>query len=175
MKVFAVSLFALVCASAQAETSNYVALVNGGTTKAGHETVTRDDDGNTKVEFIFKDNGRGPELKEQFKVGTDGTFTEYRVAGNSTFGAPVDESFTRQGNKASWTSTTDHGEQEIFGTAHICRSAEHPKAYRHYSARWRNAAMANCRSYQADRCRRACWSSPKYRMDRQNKRCVCSR
>ena len=117
MKAFVFALLALVCVAAHAETSNYIALVNGGTTKAGHETVTRDDDGNTKVEFIFKDNGRGPELKEQFKVNPDGTFTDYHVAGNSTFGAPVDESFTRQGNKASWTSTTDHGEQEVFGTA----------------------------------------------------------
>ena len=100
-----------------AETTKYVALVNGGTTKAGHQTVTHNGDGTTQVEFIFKDNGRGPELKEEFKLAKDGTFTQYHVEGQSTFGAPINETFTRTGDKATWTSTTDHGEQEVFGTA----------------------------------------------------------
>jgi Amidohydrolase family len=117
MKSIVVAAIAVFCLPLYAETTNYTALVNGGTTKAGHQTVTRDDDGNTKVEFIFKDNGRGPELKEQFKVGADGTISDYHVVGSSTFGAPIDESFTRRGDKATWQSTTDHGEQEVFGTA----------------------------------------------------------
>ena len=69
------------------------------------------------VEFIFKDNGRGPELKEEFKLDKDGTFISYHVAGQSTFGAPIDETFTRTGDKAVWKSTSDKGEQEVFGTA----------------------------------------------------------
>ena len=46
-----------------AETTRYTALVNGGKDKAGHMWVTRDG-AKSNVEFIFKDNGRGPELKE---------------------------------------------------------------------------------------------------------------
>lgn len=99
------------------ETTRYVAMVNGGTTKAGHEWVTRSGDGTTSVDFLFKDNGRGPELKEEFKIDKDGTYTEYRVAGQSTFGATIDESFTRKGDKAVWKSTSDHGGQDVFGTA----------------------------------------------------------
>ena len=54
----AASLLLCLTASA-AETTRYVALVNGGKDKAGHQWVTRD--GNRyKVDFIFKDNGRGP-------------------------------------------------------------------------------------------------------------------
>jgi imidazolonepropionase-like amidohydrolase len=116
--IFALGMSALACGTLHAqETTNYLAFVNGGATKAGHQTVTRDGDGTTRVEFIFKDNGRGPELKEEFKVAKDGTFIDYHVAGTSTFGAVVDETFTRSGDKAQWKSTSDHGEQSVFGTA----------------------------------------------------------
>ena len=116
--IFALGMAAFACGGLHAqETTNYIALVNGGTTKAGHQTVIRDGDGNTKVEFIFKDNGRGPELKEEFKVTKDGTFVNYHVVGTSTFGAEVDETFTRTGDKAEWKSTSDKGEQSVFGTA----------------------------------------------------------
>lgn len=99
-----------------AETIRYVALVDGGK-QAGQQVVTRGDDGTTKVDFIFKDNGRGPELKEEFTLADDGTFQTYSVKGTSTFGAPVDESFTRKGGQARWTSTSDKGEQAVAGTA----------------------------------------------------------
>ena len=39
------------------------------------------------VDFIFKDNGRGPELKEEYTLAADGTFTRYHAKGTSTFGA----------------------------------------------------------------------------------------
>jgi len=119
--ILAVGLCVLAVTSVHAEnageTTRYVALVNGGTTKAGHEWVTRRPDGTTSVEFVFKDNGRGPELKEEFKVDKDSTFTEYRVEGQSTFGAAINETFSRKGDKATWKSTSDHGEQQVFGTA----------------------------------------------------------
>jgi hypothetical protein len=119
--ILAVGLSLLAAASVHAEsagdTTRYVILVNGGTTKAGHQWVTRSGDGTTKVDFIFKDNGRGPELKEEFKLDKNGTFTQYHVAGQSTFGALINETFTRTGDKAVWKSTSDHGEQEVFGSA----------------------------------------------------------
>ena len=49
-------------AFAATQTIQYVALVDGGK-NAGHQMVTTGDDGVTHVDFIFKDNGRGPELK----------------------------------------------------------------------------------------------------------------
>lgn len=99
-----------------AETLRYVALVDNGK-EAGHQVVTTGDDGITRVDYVFKDNGRGPELKEEFKLASDGTFTSYHVTGSTTFGAPVDESFGRDGNKAWWKSTSDKGEQTVNGTA----------------------------------------------------------
>ena len=99
-----------------AETLKYVALVDGGK-KAGEQTVTTGDDGVTRVDFIFKDNGRGPELKEEYRLAADGTFQQYQVKGVSTFGAPVDETFTRDGDRGQWKSTSDAGTHTFTGTA----------------------------------------------------------
>ena len=84
-----------------AETLRYVALVDGGR-QAGQQTVTTGDDGVVRTDFIFKDNGRGPELKEEFSLNDDGTFRRYRVTGTSTFGAPVDEQFELVDGVARW-------------------------------------------------------------------------
>ena len=102
--------------AAAAETLRYVALVDGGT-KAGEQVVRKDDDGTTHVDFIFKDNGRGPELKEEYKLAADGTYSQYKVTGTSTFGAKVDETFSRVGDNAQWKSTSDQGKQSVSGTA----------------------------------------------------------
>ncbi|WP_334180088.1 amidohydrolase family protein [Pseudoxanthomonas sp.] len=99
-----------------AETLKYVALVDGGK-QAGEQTVTTGDDGTTRVDFIFKDNGRGPELKEEFRLRADGTYERYQVKGTSTFGAPVDETFTRDGDTGTWKSTSDSGTHAFTGTA----------------------------------------------------------
>ena len=95
-----------------AETIKYIALVDGGK-QAGGQTVVHGDDGVTRVDFIFKDNGRGPELKEEYVLAADGTFATYSVKGTSTFGAPVDESFRVENSVAIWKSTADAGEQTL--------------------------------------------------------------
>ncbi len=109
-------LAALIAPAWSAETLRYVALVDGGK-PAGHQVVTTGDDGVTHVDYIFKDNGRGPELKERFTLADDGTFLTYEVKGTSTFGAPVQESFSRKDAQAQWKSTSDHGQQTVAGTA----------------------------------------------------------
>ncbi|HEY2345474.1 MAG TPA: amidohydrolase family protein [Xanthomonadaceae bacterium] len=117
MKTFALASCLLASIAANAQDLRYVALVNGGTHVAGHEWVTQAADGTTRVDFIYKDNGRGPDLKEEFRLDQDGTFTSYRVTGQSEIGGPVDESYTRSGDKARWTSTSDKGEQDVHGVA----------------------------------------------------------
>ncbi|MFZ5636854.1 MAG: amidohydrolase family protein [Pseudomonadota bacterium] len=99
-----------------AETTRYVVLVDGGK-QAGHQIVERGDDGTTRVDFLFKDNGRGPELKEEYTLADDGTFRTYAVKGTSTFGAPVDERFAIENGVARWTSTSDAGEQPVSAGA----------------------------------------------------------
>ncbi|MGO4775921.1 amidohydrolase, partial [Lysobacter sp. 2RAB21] len=97
-----------------AQTTRYLALVDGGK-QAGHQIVNVADDGTTTVDYIFKDNGRGPELKETYTLGKDGTYQTYTVQGTSTFGAKVDESFKREGAQARWKSLSDSGEIKLDG------------------------------------------------------------
>lgn len=99
-----------------AQVTRHVVLVSGGK-QAGHQVVTRGDDGTVDVEFVFKDNGRGPELRERYALAADGTYRDYRVQGATTFGAPVDETFTRVGDRARWKTTSDAGDQPVSGTA----------------------------------------------------------
>jgi hypothetical protein len=91
-----------------AETHRYVILVDGGK-KAGEQVVEHGDDGTTRVNFIFKDNGRGPELKEEYTLRPDGTYATYHVTGTTTFGAKVDETFSNDGSTARWKSTSEEG------------------------------------------------------------------
>lgn len=99
-----------------AETLRYVAQVADGTV-SGHQVVTRGDDGVTKVDFVFKTNGRGPEIKEVYRLAPDGTYAEYKAAGKTTFGAKVDETFVRKGDEARWHTTSDKGSVRVEGTA----------------------------------------------------------
>ena len=74
------SLFAL---SSEIE---YVIVTNNGL-KAGYQTVKRT--GNkVEVEFDFKENGRGPTLKELITLAPDGTMKDYHVSGTSEMGVP---------------------------------------------------------------------------------------
>jgi hypothetical protein len=119
MKRLAVLPLALAAAfGAQAgTTTKYLIISEIANKQIGQQIVERQDDGLTKVTFGYKDNGRGPDLVEQFRVGADGTITEYAVKGNSTFGAVVDEQFSRKGDKAQWKSTTEQGEKTVSGAA----------------------------------------------------------
>jgi hypothetical protein len=114
-KLFAASALALALASAFAAptqaatvTTKYLIFVDDGK-KAGEQVVERDDDGAVRVRYIFKNNGRGPELKETMRIGADGTFINYAVTGNSTFGAVVNETFERKGDVGHWKSTSEGG------------------------------------------------------------------
>lgn len=117
-RLIALALAAGVGAAAHAatETTRYDIYVENGK-RAGEQVVTRADDGLTRVHFIFKDNGRGPELEEQYRLAPDGTLASYEVKGSSTFGALVDEHFERRGERADWHSTSEKGGKNVGGPA----------------------------------------------------------
>jgi hypothetical protein len=118
MKRLAVIPLALAAAfGAQAATTTKYLIISENQKQIGEQLVERLDDGLTKVRFIYKNNGRGPELTEQFRVSADGTMTEYAVKGNSTFGAVVDEQFSRKGDHAEWKSTSEQGHKQVSGPA----------------------------------------------------------
>jgi Amidohydrolase family len=83
----------------------------------GTQVTTVRPDGTTLVTMSYRDNGRGPDLKEQFKIAPDGNLLNYRVTGKSTLGAPVNESYTRKGDAAEWRSSADKGARPVTGAA----------------------------------------------------------
>lgn len=95
-----------------AETVRYVVMVHGGT-KAGQQVVTHGDDGVTRTDFIFKDNGRGPEGHEEYSLLPGGGFKSYHVTGKTTFGSNVDERFDAADGKGRWASGIDKGETAL--------------------------------------------------------------
>ena len=89
-----------------AEVMHYPIFMTGGV-KAGEQVVTREADGLVKVHLSYKDNGRGPDYDEQFRLAPDGTFSEYDIQGTSTFGAVVNEHFSVANGQASWRSMSE--------------------------------------------------------------------
>src|SRR5438067_1804718 len=88
---------AAVCLSGAAladTTIRYTVLFDGR--PGGSEVVTVRGDGRVDVEMSYRNNGRGPDIKEHSRFAPDGTLTSFEVKGKSTFGAPIDESCTRR-------------------------------------------------------------------------------
>ncbi len=109
------------------EVRRWVVLVDNGK-KAGEQVATRGDDGMVRSHFVFKDNGRGPEMQEEFELAPDGTFARYRVSGTSTFGARIDETYSRSGDRVEWRTTADRGSRVVAGTAEYAPLAGTPAA-----------------------------------------------
>lgn len=99
-----------------AETLTY-SFVNDTIGNPGRQVVERSDDGLYTVTYSYKNNGRGPEFSERYRLAPDGSFTEYHVTGTSTMGAKVDEHFERRGPQAEWRSTTERGAAAVAGPA----------------------------------------------------------
>lgn len=98
------------------EQRRYVVLVDGGK-KAGELQVQENASGLIQTQYIFKDNGRGPEIKEEYRLATDASFLSYRAQGTSTFGAAIDESFIREGAQARWTTRSENESRTLQGSA----------------------------------------------------------
>jgi cytosine/adenosine deaminase-related metal-dependent hydrolase len=81
--------------------------------KAGYQEARYADDGSVQVHFEFNDRGRGPKLDSQYTVAADGSVTRISNKGNTYFKAPVDETFKREGSKASWKNSAEDTSQEL--------------------------------------------------------------
>ncbi len=118
MKALALLLSILAAAnsSVASETLRHVVLVDGGK-QAGEQLVEQSADGWVTVNFTYKDNGRGPEISERYRLADDGGLAEYHATGKTTFGSEVKDNFVRQGDKVTWASTSEKGEAKIQGPA----------------------------------------------------------
>ncbi|WP_374359388.1 amidohydrolase family protein [Pseudoduganella danionis] len=118
LKRLAIMPLALAAAfSAHAASTTKYLIISENAKQIGAQVTEHLDDGSTKVRFEFKNNGRGPDLTEQFRMAADGSMTSYSVQGNSTFGAVVNERFERKGDQAEWKSTSEQGQKTVKGAA----------------------------------------------------------
>lgn len=84
---------------------------------SGSMQMTIEDDQHREINFQYNDRGRGPKLHEQIRLGEKGELLELKISGNSYMGAPVDEHFVLDGEKARWASTIEKGETSNSGDA----------------------------------------------------------
>lgn len=114
-RIVSSALIVLVClaqsvpsAAADASVRRWVVTVDNGK-PAGEMVVRCEQRGDCTTRFIFKDNGRGPEVTERYRAATDGTYARYEVKGKTTFGSSVDERYEAKGRGGVWRSTTEKG------------------------------------------------------------------
>ena len=62
--------------------------------------------GRTSIDYDYKNNGRGPTIKEAITVDPAGMPTDWTIQGATTFGGKVDERFAVTGGQARWTDST---------------------------------------------------------------------
>lgn len=74
----------------------------------GHYTVDHEGDRIT-VDYDFKQNGRGPTIKEELRLDKDGLPLDWTISGRTTFGNAVAESFRRTAKGTVWTDLAGPG------------------------------------------------------------------
>ncbi len=97
---------------ASAEPSGEVYTIITGEARVGRLIVDETDDG-IAIDYDYKDNGRGPTMKETVSFDEDGFPVAWSVSGSTTFGNKVDETFSLNGASASWTDATGESSAEI--------------------------------------------------------------
>ena len=107
-------LFGAAYAQTPDSTENYTVIIGG--TRVGHLDTVRTGD-TVKIDFDYKNNGRGPTMKEELKLDAKGMPVSWKITGNSTFGNAINESFSMQRGTARWTDSTGSGTAKPKGAA----------------------------------------------------------
>jgi imidazolonepropionase-like amidohydrolase len=82
----------------------------------------------TSIDFDYKNNGRGPTMKEQLQVDANGLPTSWTLTGATTFGSKVSETFSAKGGKSSWVDSTGKGSAVVKERAIYVAQAGSPWA-----------------------------------------------
>ncbi len=90
-------------APASSEPESFTVIIAGA--RVGHLKVTPNGDG-VAIDYDFKNNGRGPTIKEELTVDAAGIPVQWRVSGTTTFGNQVEETFALSAGNAKWTDAT---------------------------------------------------------------------
>ena len=99
------------CAATCAQAADYVVLTQGQ--PAGHMRVQTLPDGRVETDYSYRDNGRGPDMRESFSLDGQGVPKRYQIEGKSTFGALVNKNFSLEAGRARWKSHADEGDEAV--------------------------------------------------------------
>jgi imidazolonepropionase-like amidohydrolase len=105
---------ALATTPARAATERYSVIF--GEKNVGH-LIADTQGARTTIDFDYKNNGRGPTMKEALTIGAGGLPTDWTITGTTTFGSKVDESFAVAGKTATWTDSTGKGSAPVSAPA----------------------------------------------------------
>lgn len=116
MKLLSTAAFAALAlslaTSAGADVQRYSVIFGGKT--VGH--LNADVQGErTAIDFDYKNNGRGPTMKETLRTDAAGLPVAWDITGTTTFGSKVEEHFARDGKGARWTDATGKGSGAASG------------------------------------------------------------
>ncbi|HVR92012.1 MAG TPA: amidohydrolase family protein [Novosphingobium sp.] len=117
IRLLAACALAAIATPVLAKPVDYRVLTLG--TDIGHYTVDREGERIT-VDYDFKQNGRGPTIKEAVRVDASGAPLDWTITGRTTFGNAVSESFRRTASGAEWS--------DLAGPGHI-RGKDAPHYY----------------------------------------------
>ena len=84
----------------------FTVLVGG--TDIGQLEVAHDN-GSTRVEYEYRNNGRGPTISESVTFGEGGLPKSWTISGHTTFGNAVNEQFSMVNGEAGWKDATGTG------------------------------------------------------------------
>jgi hypothetical protein len=99
----------MLLALSSANAADFVVLIQNEV--AGHLKSSAGGDGRTEVDFSYRDNGRGPDVRESFRLDAQGQPVDYSAEGKSTFGAEIRETFRIDSGRVRWKSRIDDGDQ----------------------------------------------------------------
>jgi imidazolonepropionase-like amidohydrolase len=109
-----VFLLALAAASpAFAVDESYSVVIAGN--RVGHVKVSIDGDVR-RIDYDVKNNGRGPTIAETMELGGDGLPVAWTITGSTTFGSKVDETWSRDGDRAAWRDSAGEGTATVEGS-----------------------------------------------------------
>lgn len=113
-------------APAAAELQRYTVIV--GTARVGHLNADVQGD-RASIDFDYKNNGRGPTIKEAIRFDPNGLPLSWDVSGATTFGSKVSEQFARNGARAEWTDSTGKDSASVKAPAIYVTQSGSPWSY----------------------------------------------
>src|SRR5690606_3332874 len=75
------------------------------------------------IDYEYRNNGRGPTIKEEIVLDEAGLPTSWKNEGSTTFGSKVDEWFAVKDGQASWKDSTGTHQAEAARKLYAAQSS----------------------------------------------------